>query len=77
VGGNFIYNPTGLVNFADLLIVAQNFNKILTPTGSTSITLGSNLVPLDVGIPEPSALALTVGAGMGLLARRRRRPAAG
>jgi T5SS/PEP-CTERM-associated repeat protein len=75
VGGNFVYNPTGLVNFADLLIVAQNFNKVLPP-GGASISLGGNIEPLAVKVPEPGALALTLAAGTGLLARRRREKAA-
>jgi hypothetical protein len=72
-GGNFIYNPTGLVNFNDLLIVAQNFNKTLTPAGSSSESVGSNISSLDDTVPEPGSITLMVGAGAGLLARRRRR----
>jgi filamentous hemagglutinin len=75
VGGNFVYNPTDLVNFADLLIVAQNFNQSLPP-GVTAVSTGGNIVSLDVTLPEPAASALTIVAGLGLLARRKRKGSA-
>jgi hypothetical protein len=72
-GGNFTYDQNGYVGFEDLLIVAQNFNQILTPEGDSLISIGGNVEPLAVKVPEPSAMALTTVAAAGLLARRRRR----
>jgi hypothetical protein len=66
-GGNFTYSSIGLVSFADLLIVAQNFNQPL-PLG-----LLQQIQSSTVAVPEPTALVLTMSAAAGLLTRRRRK----
>jgi hypothetical protein len=71
------------VNFSDLLLVAQNFNKTLS-AGQLSQLPGSfsaawALAELEVAsaqsnnVPEPATATLMVVAAGGLLARRRRR----
>jgi hypothetical protein len=73
--GNFLYGTS--TNFNDLVAVVQNFNKVLPPPSGTSESGGITTIPLiqstDVQLPEPGVMGLAAIAGMGLLARRRRK----
>ena len=61
--------------------MVQNFNKILTPAGSSFVSDGQSTIalgqsasvdPAAVRVPEPAALAIFAAGATGLMARRRK-----
>ena len=74
--GNFDYDVAGVVDFADLLILARNYRPILTPAERTLFSDDFlqqwDLAVIDPSVPEPAAAA-AVGIVATLVATRRRR----
>ena len=68
-------SPNGEVNFTDLVLLSQNYNKPIPAlgTGAFSASFEQDLAAAFAQVPEPSALAGVGLAAAGLMGRRRRK----
>jgi autotransporter-associated beta strand protein len=71
--GDFTYD--GIVNFNDLVKLAQNYNTAIPtePIPGAPNGFEADLERAFESVPEPGMMSLFAVAGMGLMARRRRR----
>jgi hypothetical protein len=72
--GNFTNDPSGMVDFPDLVAVAENFDQPLTPDQAAQLSpamVSEWALALDQ-VPEPGTLAIGMAILMGMAWRRQR-----
>lgn len=68
------FNYDGVINFNDLVAVAQNYGAAFGPAPITgaSAAFDADVAAAFANVLEPSMLGLAAMTGLGLLVRRRR-----
>jgi hypothetical protein len=75
IGTSADFNHDHVINFNDLVLLAQNYNGTFTPASpipAAPADFARDLAAAFASVPEPSVIAMLPGCAFGLFGRRRR-----